>query len=88
MNILFKSFLIFIGGILLGFGIGVVATNFLVKQETMYWTAIVSSLILGGFFMALGLAARSPLKSKKEEEVTKSQDINTPEDSIIHSHQD
>ena len=59
MHILFKSILIFIGGVLLGFGIGIVATNFLIKEETVYWGTIVSSLILGGFFIALGMTART-----------------------------
>ena len=88
MRILFKSLLIFIGGVLIGFGMGVVATNFLVRQETIYWIAIVSSLILGGFFVALGLVARAPLKIKKEKQIMESQDIDRQENPVIHPHRD
>ena len=65
MHILFKSILIFMGGILLGFGMGIVATNFLIKEEAVYWGSIVGTLILGGFFIALGMTAKT--NSFKEE---------------------
>ncbi|MFH1894698.1 MAG: hypothetical protein ABH813_02255 [Patescibacteria group bacterium] len=51
----FKSILVFLGGILVGFGIGLIAPKNLVFSETNSWLAGISSLILGGFLMALGL---------------------------------
>ena len=65
---LLKNFLIALGFLLIGFGIGMIlAANFQI-EKTNYWLIIVGSLILGGFFTALGIAKRVPKKEKIEEE--------------------
>lgn len=67
-NKLFKNFLIVLGFLLIGFGVGMIASKNLQVKETFYWLIIICSLILGGFFTALGLAK----KISKETEENKS----------------
>jgi len=67
INIL-KIFLIFLGGALIGFGMGITVINFLILEGMSYWLSFISSLILGGFLLALGIiiGKKSSTKDKKE----------------------
>lgn len=66
----FKIFLIFLGGALIGFGMGITVINFLILEGMNYWLSFISSLILGGFLLALGIiiGKKSSTKDKKEPE--------------------
>jgi membrane protein implicated in regulation of membrane protease activity len=71
INIL-KIFLIFFGGALIGFGMGITVINFLILEGMNYWLSFISSLILGGFLLALGIiiGKKSSTKNKKEPHKT------------------
>ena len=65
---LLKNFLITLGFLLIGVGIGtIVAENFQV-EKTNYWLIIVFALVLGGFFTALGIAKKTPKEIEESEE--------------------
>jgi len=63
-----KNFLIALGFLLVGFGVGMImAKNFQI-EENQYWMVTVASLILGGFFTALGVAKRTKEKERTREQ--------------------
>jgi len=64
---LFKSFLVSLGFLLIGLGIGMMVSKNFQIGETNYWLIIVCSLVLGGFLTALGIAKKIPKKEKIEE---------------------
>lgn len=74
-----KFLLIFIGGSLIGFGIGIIIGNNSLFTNTTFWSSAIGSLILGGFFMALGLVISGRKKEKKEEirEIKEVKEINS-----------
>ena len=79
---LLKNFLIALGFLLIGFGIGmIIAENFQI-EKTNYWLIIVCSLILGGFFTALGVAKKIPKKKEIEEseEIDLVEPLSAPEE--------
>jgi len=61
-----------LGGILIGFGLGIMAYKNSVLSATQFEAAIIMSLIAGGFFLALGL----PGKKIAGEEEPASQNSN------------
>ena len=63
-----KILLVFLGGLLIGFGLGMVAAISVVSTQMQYWVIIVVSLILGGFLMALGLTKKEKKRVKEEKE--------------------
>jgi F0F1-type ATP synthase assembly protein I len=73
---IFKVFLIFFGGILIGFGIGLIIGKNLLFTDTAFWSVAISSLILGGFLMAFGLAIVRRKKEPKEEIIEKEESNN------------
>jgi len=66
LNIL-KFLLVILGGMLIGFGIGMIVADSLILEGIQYWLAVIAGLILGGFFIALGLQIRQHPKVKKEK---------------------
>lgn len=65
MENIFKNLLVILGGLMIGFGIGLVVASSLTFGEAKYWTAIIGSLILGGFLMAVGLTSKEEKKGKE-----------------------
>ena len=65
-NILLKFLLTVLGGISIGFGIGIIVVNSLILEGIKYWLVIIVRLILGGFLMALGLMIKSRPKTEKK----------------------
>ena len=59
MRNLLKILLVVLGGILIGFGIGMIIADSTALGGLEYWIIIVVSLILGGFLMAIGLTKKS-----------------------------
>ncbi|MFH1401392.1 MAG: hypothetical protein ABIG40_00235 [Parcubacteria group bacterium] len=64
---IYKVSLIFIGGILIGFGIGIIFGNFLISEGINYWLAVIVSLVFGGFLLALGLMTKKNSEEKTTE---------------------
>jgi len=50
--------LIIVGSILIGLGIGIIIGWQAEWQSYLYWLVLCASLILGGFFLAWGMARR------------------------------
>ena len=75
---LFKNFLIALGLLLIGFGIGMTVSKDFQVGETTYWLVIVYSLVLGGFITALGIAKKV---SEKKEEIEEIEEIEETESS-------
>ena len=73
-----------LGFLLIGFGIGIIINKNLQIEENQYLLITIGSLILGGFFTALGIAKRVPKKEKVEEEIPEKEfalpESNLPED--------
>lgn len=68
---IFKTPLIFLGGVSIGFGIGMITGSFLISEGTNYWLSIIISLIFGGFLSAFGFMMKKGAKEKiieKEED--------------------
>ena len=53
---------------MIGFGIGMITSSSFIFGETKYWVAVVVSLILGGFFTALGLTGKKKVEKKITED--------------------
>lgn len=64
MSNFFKILLLIFGGLIIGFGLGMVTVNSVSLGSSGYWAAVIGSLILGGFLLAIGLTK----KRKKEFE--------------------
>jgi len=62
-----KILLIILGGMAIGFGLGMITADSFVPGEIEYWAITVVSLILGGFLMAMGLTKKEKKIDKKEE---------------------
>ncbi len=75
---IFKTPLIFLGGVSIGFGIGMIAGNFLISEGTSYWLLIVISLVFGGFLSAFGLTIKKEAKEKITEQEENSDLQNPP----------
>ncbi len=73
MKSAFKNFLLIIGGIAIGFGIGMVVATYLTFGEIGYWMAVIISLILGGFLMAIGITFKN---AKKIVETVDDEELN------------
>ncbi|MFZ3073585.1 MAG: hypothetical protein WA093_00420 [Minisyncoccales bacterium] len=58
MNSIIKFLFTILGGISVGFGLGLMAHKNSVLSATQFEVAIVMSLIAGGFFMALGIPGK------------------------------
>jgi uncharacterized membrane-anchored protein len=67
MSNIFKFLLVILGGMLIGFGTGMIVADSLILEGIQYWLAVIASLILGGFFIALGLQIKQHPKVKKEK---------------------
>jgi uncharacterized protein YacL len=68
MQNIFKNLLVVLGGLMIGFGIGMITSSSFIFGETKYWVAVVVSLILGGFFTALGLTGKKKVEKKITED--------------------
>ena len=65
-----KSLLLVLGILLIGFGLGLIVGREIIVNQYQYLIGIVGSLILGGFFLALGRKKKPSKKiSKFEEEI-------------------
>ncbi|UMX47543.1 MAG: hypothetical protein L7H18_03795 [Candidatus Nealsonbacteria bacterium DGGOD1a] len=58
MNRFIKFIFTILGGILIGFGLGIMAHKNSVLSATQFEVATVMSLIAGGFFLALGIPGK------------------------------
>jgi len=74
MNALIKFMFTILGGILIGFGLGVMAHKNSIMSGAQFEVAIVMSLIAGGFFLALGI----PGRRMQQESEGSQQNQNTP----------
>jgi len=70
MNSLIKFVFTILGGISIGFGLGIMAHKNSILSVSQFEVAIVLSLIAGGFFLALGIPGR---KIRQDEEIQASQ---------------
>jgi len=68
MQNIFKNLLVALGELMIGFGIGMIVASSFIFGETKYWVVVIVSLILGGFFIALGLTGKKKKEEKKEEQ--------------------
>ncbi len=80
-NRLFKKFLIVLGFLLIGFGIGIIVSKNFQVGETTHWLIIVCSLVLGGFFTALGIAKKIPKKEPARRSFSEGGEIEEIEES-------
>jgi len=79
-NTLKFSFVI-LGSLLIGLGIGLILPkNFQIK-ESYSWLAVIFALILGGFFLGLGIVSQAP-KKEETEEISEEKTEKTPEEEI------
>lgn len=78
---LLKNFLIALGFLLIGFGLGLVVSKNFQIEKNQYWLIMVSVLILGGFFSALGLVKRIP-KEREIKKIEKFGEIKSPEEKV------
>jgi len=58
MHPIIKFIFTILGGILIGFGLGIMAHKNTILSGAQFEAAIVVSLIAGGFFLALGIPGR------------------------------
>ena len=65
MKHILKTIFIFIGGLTLGIGAGIITAKTTIWRENYYWLISSLALILGGFFIAIG-ALTKPAEKKKE----------------------
>lgn len=73
-----KNILIFTGALFLGFGIGTVVLGE-IELKPIFITLITSgSLVLGGFFLAIGITSKVKKEEKIEEEKVKEEKIDEP----------
>jgi len=63
-----KSLLLVLGILLIGFGLGLIVGREIIVNQYQYLIGIVGSLILGGFFLALGRKKKPSKKISKFEE--------------------
>jgi NhaP-type Na+/H+ or K+/H+ antiporter len=70
MNGILKFILTIIGGILIGFGLGIFVYKNALLGKGQYEIAMILSLILGGFFIALGMPGKRMMRIEKEEQQT------------------
>ncbi|MDD3735304.1 MAG: hypothetical protein PHO31_02400 [Candidatus Pacebacteria bacterium] len=64
----FANFLVILGAVLIGFGIGLVIGQASDWQESYYWLALVLSLIFGGFLTGIGLKSDGREKQNQTKE--------------------
>jgi NhaP-type Na+/H+ or K+/H+ antiporter len=67
MNGIFKFVFTIVGGILIGLGLGIFVYKSALLGEGQYEIAMILSLILGGFFIALGIPGRRMMRIEKEQ---------------------
>ena len=65
MNSFIKFIFTILGGIFVGFGLGIMAHKNSILSGAQFEVAIVLSLIAGGFFLALGIPGK---KTRQEDE--------------------
>ena len=58
MNRFIKFIFTILGGILIGFGLGIMAHKNSILSSAQFEIAVVLSLIAGGFFLALGIPGK------------------------------
>jgi|AntAceMinimDraft_8_1070364.scaffolds.fasta_scaffold339613_1 hypothetical protein len=63
-----KPLLSILGTLLIGFGLGLIVGREIIVNQYQYLIGIVGSLILGGFFLALGRNKKPKNKISKFEE--------------------
>ena len=67
MNGILKFIFTIFGGILIGFGLGIFVHKSAFLGQGQYDIAMVLSLILGGFFIALGIPGKRMMRIEKEQ---------------------
>ncbi len=64
-----KLFLTVVGGILVGFGSGMIMASALTFAGLGYWLILILSLVLGGFLIAVGFMGKTALPISEEGEI-------------------
>ncbi len=59
-----------VGGILIGFGLGLIALQNTELVKSHYQAAMILSLVAGGFFLALGLPQKRRESVEREDQMT------------------
>ena len=61
-----KHLFLFLGSLIIGFGLGLITGNYFTLSFALLWTLIITSLIGGGFILALSFrrSPKSPTTSK------------------------
>ena len=67
MNGILKFIFTIFGGVLIGFGLGIFVHKSAFLGQGQYDIAMVLSLILGGFFIALGIPGKRMMRIEKEQ---------------------
>ncbi|MCX6758104.1 MAG: hypothetical protein NTX14_00150 [Candidatus Nealsonbacteria bacterium] len=67
MNGILKFIFTIFGGILIGFGLGIFVHKSAFLGQGQDDIAMILSLILGGFFIALGIPGRQMMRIEKEQ---------------------
>jgi NhaP-type Na+/H+ or K+/H+ antiporter len=70
MNGIIKFIFTILGGVLIGFGLGIFVYKSALLAIRQYEIAMILSLILGGFFIALGMPGKRMMRIEKEEQQT------------------
>jgi len=71
----FKTFFAVLGFLLIGLGIGLIIPRSVQIEESYYWLVIIFTLILGGFFVGLGVVAQTPEKRASEKRAPEKKEI-------------
>ena len=83
----FKNFFVILGSLLIGLGIGLIIPGAVQIEEGYYWLVIIFALILGGFFLGLGIIAQASKKKEVKEilerEISEEKTEKAPEERII-----
>ncbi len=67
MNGILKFIFTIFGGVLIGFGLGIFVHKSAFLGQGQYDIAMILSLILGGFFIALGIPGKRMMRIEKEQ---------------------
>ena len=67
MNTFFKFFFGILGGILIGFGLGIIVCKNSLLAQNQYEAAMVLSLVMGGFFTALAIPGQKTHPVEREQ---------------------
>lgn len=73
-----KQLLLFLGSIIIGFGIGLISGSYFNLSLTSFWLLIIGNLVGGGFLLALSLRRSTKPKKIEEKVEEKKKEVKTP----------